>query len=88
MEDKHTILIVDDQLSDREVLTGLLTGQGYNLTFAGSGAEALAKAVLELKENPSLARTMGENGRKYVETEASLNAIGLRIKDIFQQLIA
>jgi colanic acid biosynthesis glycosyl transferase WcaI len=47
--------------------------------------EALAKAVIELKRNPSLARMMGENGRKYVETEASIEAIGLRIKGILQQ---
>ena len=38
-----TILIVDDQLGGREVLRGLLTGQGYNLAFASSGEEALAK---------------------------------------------
>jgi glycosyltransferase involved in cell wall biosynthesis len=49
-------------------------------------SEALAKAVIELKENPSLARTMGENGRKYVETEASIEAIGLSMKGILQQV--
>jgi PAS domain S-box-containing protein len=42
----HTsdILIVDDQLSAREVLKGLLTGKGYHLVFANSGEEALLKA--------------------------------------------
>ena len=40
-----TILIVDDQLSAREVLRGLLAGEGYHLVFASSGEEALAKAV-------------------------------------------
>ncbi|MCB0190884.1 MAG: response regulator [Anaerolineae bacterium] len=40
----NTILIVDDQLSAREVLRGLLTGQGYNLIFASNGEEALAMA--------------------------------------------
>jgi glycosyltransferase involved in cell wall biosynthesis len=48
--------------------------------------EALAKAVIELKENPSLARTMGENGRKYVENEASIEAIGLKMKRIFETI--
>jgi len=38
------ILIVDDQLSAREVLKGTLMGQGYNLHFATNGQEALAKA--------------------------------------------
>jgi len=48
--------------------------------------EALAKAVISLKENPGLARMMGENGRKYVETEASIEAVGLRMKEIFETL--
>jgi PAS domain S-box-containing protein len=44
-QDNITILIVDDQPGAREVLRGLLTGQDYNLAFAGSGEEALAKAA-------------------------------------------
>jgi len=48
--------------------------------------EAFAKAVISLKENPVLAQMMGENGRKYVETEASIEAIGLKMKDIFETL--
>jgi PAS domain S-box-containing protein len=40
-----TILIVDDQLSAREVLRGLLSRQGYHLVFAASGEEALSKAA-------------------------------------------
>lgn len=39
-----TILIVDDQLSAREVLKGVLAGQGYHLAFAASGYEALEQA--------------------------------------------
>ena len=50
--------------------------------------EALAKAVIELKENPKLARMMGENGRKYVETEASIEAIGSKMITIFKQISA
>lgn len=46
--------------------------------------EALAKAVIKLKENQCLARAMGENGRKYVETEASIEAVGLEMKEIFE----
>ncbi len=44
--------------------------------------EALAKAVIELKENPRLARMMGENGRKFVEYEASIEAIGSKMKKL------
>jgi len=49
-------------------------------------SEALAKAVMELKENPRLSRMMGENGRKYVKNTASLEAIGLEMKRIFVEL--
>jgi glycosyltransferase involved in cell wall biosynthesis len=48
--------------------------------------EALAKAVISLKENSKLARMMGENGRKYVESEASIEAVGLKMKEIFETL--
>jgi glycosyltransferase involved in cell wall biosynthesis len=46
--------------------------------------EALAKAILELKENLEATRLMGENGRKYVEHEASIEAIGSKMKEIFE----
>jgi CheY-like chemotaxis protein len=44
MKNGSMILIVDDEPSCREILEALLTEQGYNLAFAGNGAEALAKA--------------------------------------------
>ena len=44
MDYTSTILIVDDQLSVREVLRGVLAGQNYNLVFAANGEEAIAKA--------------------------------------------
>ncbi len=56
------------------------------LTVRPGDYEALAKAVMELKDNPKLARMMGENGRKYVESEASVEAIGLRMKEILDHL--
>jgi DNA-binding response OmpR family regulator len=45
MNPDNTILIVDDQLSAREVLEALLIGQDYHLIFASNGIEALAKAA-------------------------------------------
>lgn len=45
MENRATILIVDDQLSAREVLRGLLRDQPYNLVVAKTGEEALANAA-------------------------------------------
>jgi glycosyltransferase involved in cell wall biosynthesis len=48
--------------------------------------DALAKAVIELKDNPKLARMMGENGRKCVEAEASIEAVGSKMKEILVTL--
>ena len=56
------------------------------LTVEPGDYEAFAKAVISLKENPKLAKMLGENGRKYVETEASVEAIGLQMKEIFETL--
>ena len=58
------------------------------LTVHPGDPDALAKAVIELKENPHIARAMGENGRKYVENEASIEAVGLRMKKIFETLLS
>jgi two-component system cell cycle response regulator len=45
MEHTSTILIVDDEPSARKTLQGILFREGYDLIFAGSGAEGLAKAA-------------------------------------------
>jgi len=45
MTDSSTILIVDDQLSVRNILRALLAKQGYNLAFANNGQEALSQAA-------------------------------------------
>jgi len=45
MEEKSTILIVDDDRAARETLDALLTGKGYHLEFASNGLEALNKAT-------------------------------------------
>jgi len=45
MKGQSIILIVDDQLSARAVLEGVLAGQGYQLAFAPDGPQALKMAV-------------------------------------------
>lgn len=50
--------------------------------------EAFAKAVISLKENPVLAQMMGENGRKYVESEASIEVIGSKMITVFKKISA
>jgi DNA-binding response OmpR family regulator len=44
MDNKSTILIVDDNLAGRETLKGLLYGRGYELVFAANGIDALKVA--------------------------------------------
>jgi glycosyltransferase involved in cell wall biosynthesis len=56
------------------------------LTVYPGDYEALAKAVLTLKENSELALMMGENGRKYVETDACLEAVGFQMREILETL--
>ncbi len=46
--------------------------------------KALAKAVMQLYLNEKLARTMGINGRKFVEKEDSIQAIGLQMKKFLE----
>ena len=45
MTTTSTILIVDDQITMRESLEGVLSNQGYHLAFAEDGPEALRKAA-------------------------------------------
>ena len=51
MPSSSTILLVDDNLSSLEVLRGVLVGQGYRLTSASSGPEALEMVT---QVNPDL----------------------------------
>ncbi len=48
--------------------------------------EALASAVLELKRNPTRSSNYGINGRKWVEAEGSIMAIGEKLGKIFSNL--
>jgi glycosyltransferase involved in cell wall biosynthesis len=57
------------------------------LTVCPGDHEALAKAVISLKGDSELARMMGENGRKYVESEASIEAVGSKMKEIVEALV-
>jgi PAS domain S-box-containing protein len=46
MDQTSVILIVDDEEAGRDTLEALLVNQGYDLVFAGSGAEALTQATI------------------------------------------
>lgn len=49
--------------------------------------EELAEAVIQLKRNPNIARTIGKRGRDYVENVASLEAIGSEMKRVLEGLL-
>lgn len=49
--------------------------------------EALAKAVIYLKENKEAAKEMGESGRRYVEDDLSIEEIGLKMIVVFNKLL-
>jgi len=63
MEQKNTILIVDDEPSARDTLEALLWSEGYELAFAASGQEALDR-LEDLKPDVILLDVMmpGMNG--------------------------
>lgn len=56
------------------------------LTVDSGDYRALAKAVIELKQNKEFARTIGENGAKFVISEISIEATGLKMKILFKSL--
>ena len=47
--------------------------------------QGLANAVMKLKGNSKAAQAMGENGRRYVEKEVSIESIGNKLKLIFEK---
>jgi len=50
--------------------------------------EALAKAVLYLKEDKDSARRLGVSGRRYVENNLSIKKIGLKMMMLFRKVLA
>ncbi len=48
--------------------------------------EALAKAILYLRENHDIAEKLGVSGRRYVENNLSIDKIGIEIRDVFKSV--
>jgi len=48
--------------------------------------EALANAILYLRENQSVAENLGASGRQYVENNLSIGQIGIRMKRVFERV--
>jgi glycosyltransferase involved in cell wall biosynthesis len=49
-------------------------------------AKALSEALVFLVANPEIAFTMGKNGRKHIEREVTVTAIGAKVKALFVEL--
>jgi len=49
--------------------------------------EALAKAVLYLRENRDVAEKLGASGRRYVENNLSIEKIGLKMMTVFNKVL-
>lgn len=77
---KPIICCADGQPSEyvKETNTGIVIRPG--------DYEALATAIIYLKENSDVAKTMGENGRAYIENNLSIDVIGLEMKKIFENI--
>jgi len=49
--------------------------------------EALAKAILYLRENRDVAEKLGASGRRYVENNLSIEKIGLKTMAVFNHVL-
>lgn len=65
---------------------GLDVENGKHLLIADTPQE-FAEAVLKLLDQPDLARRLGEQGRRLVETEYRWEAIGRRLDDFIHELV-
>ena len=59
---------------------------GSGIVVKPGDHEALAQVVIYLNENPKIAQEMAENGRKYAESNLSVEIIGSEVKGIFGAL--
>lgn len=57
------------------------------LSIRPGDAKTLSEAILTLKRNPNLASNLGENGKRYVEIEASIESVGYKMKKIFDEMV-
>ena len=78
MTKNSTVLIVDDEEIGREMLTALLTGQGYQLAFARNGYEALSQAKQLMPDVILLDEVLGVGDEAF--RQKSTTAMKKRIK--------
>lgn len=59
---------------------------GSGIALKPGDPEALAQAIVYLKENPKVAQQMAKMGRKYAESNLSVEIIGSKVMGIFEAL--
>ena len=59
---------------------------GSGLVVELGDYEGLARSILYLRDHPDVAEGFGENGRRYVESNLSIDKIGLKMTKIFEML--
>lgn len=75
---------VDPQSDTKKVISAAQCG----ICVPPEDALALAEALKTLYENRSLAKQMGESGRKYVEQHYTCREVARRYGDLFSRLVA
>ena len=59
---------------------------GSGLVVEPGDYEGLARSILYLRDHPGDAEGFGENGRRYVESNLSIDQIGLKMMMVFNQI--
>jgi glycosyltransferase involved in cell wall biosynthesis len=60
---------------------------GSGIVVKPGDHEALAKAVLYLKNNPDWQKSFGDSGRRYIEDNLSIEKIGKEIITVFNKVL-
>lgn len=78
---KPTLLGIDGVIRD------VINASGGGVFIPPGNPEALAEAVLSLKNNPQQCREMGQSARLYVERHFNRNAQGRQLENLFKDII-
>lgn len=60
---------------------------GSGIVVESGDYEALAEAVLYLKENRAVVESLGASGRQYVESNMSIEKIGSKMMSVFTYIL-
>jgi len=87
---------VFEYLACEKPVVGALRGEGARvleesgggITVAPGDAEAIAAAILELRDSPERRKALGKAGRRYVEEHCSRAVIARRLEELLGELTA